>query len=329
MKIRLYSDKIFSDGETENHVFKTYVKEEGYEEKTVMLDHPDAKGSFREIYFDHFRIGIGDLQLAQKAVLDFESEAKMVEMYFSLEAEINIRSDSFEEDMNFSSHEQNIIFMGEIEGCLECGAGKFRIVEVDVDPTFFMKYAPESGWIYEKFLNKIKTGTSGPLARKNGLIDLEMHRIIQDILTCSRKGMYKTMFLESKIIELFLLQLEQLDEQLDSPLTIKSDDIDKLYLVRDFILENLAGSYSLVELARIAGTNEFTLKKGFKELFGTTVFGFWNDAKMDRAHKLLKDSDKTIKEIASLVGYKYPQHFTAAFKRKFGIVPSHMRYRQS
>lgn len=325
MQVRLYSDKFFFDNEKENFAFKTYKKEEGYEERLVKLDHPMVKGNFREIYFDQFRIGIGDLQLAQKTVLQFKSEFKMVEMYFSLEAEILLSSDCFDQDVFFKPHEHNIIFMGEIEGCLKCGAGRFRIVEVDMNPSIFIKYMPESGIHYERFLEKIKAGIAGPLGMENGLINLEMHRIIQDILACEREGIYKKMFLESKIIELLLLQLEQFDDQIESPLTVKPDDIEKLYMIRDFILENLTESYSLTDLARLAGTNEFTLKKSFKELFGTTVFGFWNDAKMDLAQKLLKDSDKTIKEVAALVGYKYPQHFTAAFKRKFGIVPSHLR----
>lgn len=133
------------------------------------------------------------------------------------------------------------------------------------------------------------------------------------------------MFLESKIIELLLLQLEQFDDPVDAVLSIKPDDIEKIYIVRDFILDHLGESHSLMELARLAGTNEFTLKKGFKEVFGTTVFGFWGEAKMEKARKLLGDPDISVKEVADAVGYKHPQHFTAAFKRRFGILPSKFR----
>lgn len=91
------------------------------------------------------------------------------------------------------------------------------------------------------------------------------------------------MFLEAKVIELLLLQLEQLCDEDSENATIKKYDIEKIYAVRDFILNNLTEPYSLTGLAHKVGTNEFTLKKGFKELFGTTVFGFWNDAKMEEA----------------------------------------------
>jgi AraC-like DNA-binding protein len=64
------------------------------------------------------------------------------------------------------------------------------------------------------------------------------------------------------------------------------------------------------------------LKKGFKELSGTTVFGFCNDVKMGQARKMLLSNKKTVGEVADLLGYKNLTHFSAAFKRKYEVVPS-------
>ncbi|ULT23854.1 helix-turn-helix transcriptional regulator [Sphingobacterium sp. E70] len=82
---------------------------------------------------------------------------------------------------------------------------------------------------------------------------------------------------------------------------------------------------TLVNLAHLVGTNEFTLKKGFKELFGTTVFGFWNDAKMEHAKKLILDKNMTIGEVSDAIGYKNQRHFSDAFRRKFGFPPSKLK----
>ena len=78
-------------------------------------------------------------------------------------------------------------------------------------------------------------------------------------------------------------------------------------------------------MAQYVGTNEFTLKKGFKELFGTTVFNFWNDAKMAEAKKMLLNGSMNVSEVSDLVGYKNPRHFSAAFKRKYGMIPSTLK----
>lgn len=90
-------------------------------------------------------------------------------------------------------------------------------------------------------------------------------------------------------------------------------------------MNNLNNACSLIELAHHVGTNEFTLKKGFKELFGTTVFGFWTDAKMNQAKLMITEQDMSISEVSDSIGYKNPRHFSAAFKRKFGVIPSQFK----
>jgi AraC-like DNA-binding protein len=78
----------------------------------------------------------------------------------------------------------------------------------------------------------------------------------------------------------------------------------------------------------MVGTNECTLKNGFKRLFGDTVFGYLFDYRMEMARNYLLDTGKTMQEIAELVGYEYHSHFTTAFKRKFGVSPQEYRGRK-
>ncbi|WP_185287953.1 AraC family transcriptional regulator [Chryseobacterium lactis] len=91
------------------------------------------------------------------------------------------------------------------------------------------------------------------------------------------------------------------------------------------MVNNLNQNCSLIDLAHQVDTNEFTLKKGFKELFGTTVFNFWSDTKMEQAKKMLLEGDLNINEISELVGYKNPRHFSTAFKRKYHVIPSQLK----
>jgi AraC-like DNA-binding protein len=152
-----------------------------------------------------------------------------------------------------------------------------------------------------------------------------MYEIINGIINCQRKGVFKKIYLEAKIMELLLLQLEQFQEDDGVAVSLKKADIDKIYAVREYLLQNMEANNTLVSLAHSVGTNEFTLKNGFKELFGTTVFGFWHDAKMEHAKKLILHEEKTIGEVSDLVGYKNQRHFSDAFKRKFGIPPSKLK----
>lgn len=85
--------------------------------------------------------------------------------------------------------------------------------------------------------------------------------------------------------------------------------------------ENLAAEHSLRDLARAVGTNEYTLKLGFRQLYQTTVFGYLREKRMDRAGKLFEQGRRNVTEVALEVGYSNPSHFAAAFRRQFGMNP--------
>ena len=46
------------------------------------------------------------------------------------------------------------------------------------------------------------------------------------------------------------------------------------------------------------------------------------DSKMEEAKNMLLNLNLPVKEVSDMVGYKNPQHFSTAFKRKFGVSPS-------
>lgn len=82
---------------------------------------------------------------------------------------------------------------------------------------------------------------------------------------------------------------------------------------------------TLSGIARDAGLNEFMLKKGFKELFGLTVFGYLNELKMNYARQMLLESQCTVYEAAYTMGYNEPYNFSKAFKKHFGYLPGELK----
>ncbi len=129
--------------------------------------------------------------------------------------------------------------------------------------------------------------------------------------------------MEAKVLELLLLQLEQLEPtgHTSIPLRLSAYDKNQLFYVKELLSQQLVTPPSLHELSKMAGINEFKLKKGFKQLFGTTVFGFMHDLRMEHARQLLLEYKQTVAEVASAVGYGHAHHFTAAFKKKFSELP--------
>lgn len=152
-----------------------------------------------------------------------------------------------------------------------------------------------------------------------------MQMVVQQILQCPFQGLTQRMYLESKVWELMALQLAQI---LDSHAAekdakpLKPEDVERIHYAKDVLRSRLRHPPSLIELARIVGINDCKLKAGFRQVFGTTVFGYLHSCRMERARQLLEVGEMTVTEAARAVGFVNRGHFAAAFKRRFGVNPS-------
>ncbi|AFZ29173.1 transcriptional regulator, AraC family [Gloeocapsa sp. PCC 7428] len=159
-----------------------------------------------------------------------------------------------------------------------------------------------------------------------------MHAALQQILHCPYQGFTKRMFLESKVLELMTLILEQEIEVQEGkqPLVgLKPDDIDRLYWAKEVLQQNLDQPLSLMQLARQVGLNECTLKQGFRQLFGMTVFGYLRQCRMKQARLLLLEGRMNVREAALAVGYTSQSRFASVFRKTFGMNPKQFSNQRS
>ena len=155
-----------------------------------------------------------------------------------------------------------------------------------------------------------------------------MQTAAKQILDCPFKGVVRQLYLESKAIELISLYLHQCSLNVHpsklSP-QLCSEEIERVQLAKEILLANLEHPPSLLELAQRVGLNDCKLKRGFRQLFGMTAFGYLYQQRMEKARDLLKVDTMNITEVAAVVGYTNPSAFGAAFKRMFGTTPSAYR----
>jgi AraC-like DNA-binding protein len=179
-----------------------------------------------------------------------------------------------------------------------------------------------------RFLTHFKrsTAATGPSFDFTAHITPAMQGLIGDMQQAPYSGYLKGVYLEAKAIELFLMEIDQLDKAAGKQASkLRSQDIEALYDIKMYIDQHFHLPCPIIDLARRAGMNQTKLKCGFRELFATTVFGYLSDVRMREAKRLLSEEQKGVGEVADLVGYKYPQHFAAAFKRRFGMTPQSYR----
>ncbi|EJL73670.1 helix-turn-helix transcriptional regulator [Chryseobacterium populi] len=149
---------------------------------------------------------------------------------------------------------------------------------------------------------------------------VEMHMILKEILSYSKKGVLQKLFIEAKIIKLLILIFEQFSEKNTIENTPKNPTIIKKY-----IDENYHKPITVEKIAKVIGINQNTIRKEFKAQYHTTISSYISDLRMLKAKKLIIKKDILIKEIAIECGYDYVQNFTRAFKKKFGVSPEKLR----
>lgn len=148
-----------------------------------------------------------------------------------------------------------------------------------------------------------------------------LQHLLNDILNANQAPYIKRIYLEARILELLSHQLEQVENRHTSASNLNSTDNARLHEARLLVEQNLKNPWSLTELSRKTGLNDFKLKKGFKLLFGNTVFGYLGELRMTTAYKLLQNGER-VSTVAETVGYKNPHHFTVAFKKRYNVLPS-------
>ena len=202
----------------------------------------------------------------------------------------------------------------------------FGMTSILVSPDFFQhlseRYTEYFGSAYLRF----GRGETFFIAPKNLSIPIALSVALNDLEVSQMMGNASPMYLEAKVTECLSLFMRETEGK--EPVNAKIvgfSDRDKIYQARDIICSEYLNPPSLHDLALRVGTNECTLKAGFKEAFLTTVFNYLFDYRMNIAIHYLLDTNKSIGEVAGLVGYEHQAHFCTAFKRKFNVTPSEYR----
>lgn len=99
------------------------------------------------------------------------------------------------------------------------------------------------------------------------------------------------------------------------------EDRAKIIKAREVLLQHIGEPITIKALSRKVAINECYLKKGFKEIFGTTIFDFYQGQRMEHAKYLLYEKGLSVTEVSLLLGYSSISHFSTAFKKHTGIKP--------
>ncbi|MBW4645216.1 MAG: AraC family transcriptional regulator [Goleter apudmare HA4340-LM2] len=265
-------------------------------------------------------------------------ELQVVEMPFSQESSRGIAED-VDDGVEFhfhiqGQHDDELTEVGDREFCI-WGSGLFPKRR---------KYAPEqqalevSLWVEGEVLRSMLLNESGELPRevahwlrsedelcyaRVGKVTPALERVLWEIVRCPWQGMQKRLFLESRALELLSLMMgwEQAIQGHKAIQKLPAGTRERLHYARELLLQNLHEPLTLEQLAQRSQISECTLKQGFKQEFGRTVFDYLLDYRLEQAREMLERGTMQVAEVMASVGLKNRSYFAAAFRQKFGQNP--------
>jgi AraC-like DNA-binding protein len=173
-------------------------------------------------------------------------------------------------------------------------------------------------------LRSVLDGTGREPFNRSTDITPRIRMTLDQMLDCPYQGVLRQMYLEGKAFEVIAHLLSQLSDPKAVPGNqprLHPDDIDRIHRAKDILISDMENRPSLLELARKVGLNDTKLKRGFRQVFGTTVFGFFREHRINQARELLNRGKLSLDEIAYSSGYCDTSHFIKDFSRHFGTTP--------
>ncbi len=156
--------------------------------------------------------------------------------------------------------------------------------------------------------------------------------VLEEMVHHNYEGVLKNIFLQSKALELLLFSSDQFiqndtDERYGCRFLTHMEDREKIEKARNILLEQLDAPVTIRELARRVAMNECYLKKGFKAMFGTTIYDYFQKERMEKAKGLLYEKGLSVSDVAIMMGYSCISHFSTAFKKHTGLKPCELLLR--
>lgn len=151
---------------------------------------------------------------------------------------------------------------------------------------------------------------------------------LYDMDNFEEDGMVKKLFLSAKSYQILTLQILQYEDDLkdtESRTILRRSELDKILEAIRIIQQELPDLDNVSKLAQRVGTNESKLQSGFRNLTGSTVNQYIQNARLDAAKELLISSDLSISEIVYSIGLSSRGYFSSIFKEKYKVSPSVFR----
>ncbi|BBI34316.1 helix-turn-helix transcriptional regulator [Cohnella abietis] len=266
---------------------------------------------------------IADCHLNQKQKIRFQSDIPMIELSFWIKGNNDVTLSG--KPLHIRDNHCQLAFMQHLDAEMYYSAGEPMLAcEIRLEESVFIDLIETLGGDASLDIKRILANE--PVRIYQQMIQPTEQLLVRQLLNCPYEPPLRKMYIEGKALELLAIYLQKcLFDNVSSTARrgkgLRRTDLDKIRAAADMLVARMDQPPSLLELSQLAEISDFKLKTGFKELYGTTVFGYLRDKRMEQALLLLETERVSVYEAAIATGYSNPSHFASVFREKYGVNP--------
>lgn len=167
-------------------------------------------------------------------------------------------------------------------------------------------------------------GLTDPPKAKLVSIPLHVSEPLRQCLSSGSTGALHALYAQSKILE-YLWKLATFTKSAKPTTRTGPREAGILRALHDYLMHLEGDMPTLKELGKKFGASPQCLNRGFVREYGQSIFSMVTGHRLSQAHQALLESNLPIKTIATRMGYSHVNHFTHAFRAKFGYTPGSLR----
>ncbi len=286
-----------------------------------------AQGSFLETAVETgFTVMTYQNETQEVQLLEKEIDSSFIQFHFCLKGQCKFVFNNGTYSLNISEENSLLLYnpQRDLPICLEVDPTSWVVSLLISIKKFHGLFSHEANYI--TFLSQ---DNQDKKYYKDGDISPSMAIVLNQLINYNLNSTIKSLYFKGKAYELLSLYFNRGEEVNieQCPFLVDDSNVVKIRQAKDIIINRLSEPPTLTALALEIDLSLKKLKEGFKQIYGTTVYGFLFDYKMELARKLLESGAHNVNEVGLKVGYSTASHFISAFKKQYGTTPK--KYIQS
>ncbi len=97
--------------------------------------------------------------------------------------------------------------------------------------------------------------------------------------------------------------------------------------IKEYLDANYAEHITLDSLTSLTHMNKYYMAHSFTKYTGLSPIQYLNERRLENARHLLEETDYSVSDISSMIGFSSHSYFTQIFRKKCGMTP--IKYRQN